>query len=29
MPWQQIGKLDDVELAALYIHLHALTPIVK
>ena len=29
MPWKQIGKLDDVELEALYLHLHALTPISK
>jgi mono/diheme cytochrome c family protein len=27
MPWKQIGKLDDVELEALYQYLHALTPI--
>lgn len=27
MPWKTIGKLDDVELAALYEYLHALTPI--
>jgi len=27
MPWKQIGKLDDVELEALYEYLHALTPI--
>jgi len=27
MPWKQIGKLDDVELAALYEYLHALKPI--
>ena len=29
MPWQTIGKLDDVELAALYEYLHGLTPITK
>jgi len=29
MPWKTIGKLDDVELAALYEYLHALTPTVK
>lgn len=29
MPWKQIGKLDDVELEALYLYLHALTPITK
>ncbi len=29
MPWKQIGKLDDVELAALYEYLHGLTPVVK
>lgn len=29
MPWQQIGKLDDVELEALYLYLHALTPITR
>ncbi len=29
MPWQQIGKLDDVELEALYQYLHALTPITR
>jgi len=29
MPWESIGKLDDVELAALYDYLHALTPIQK
>lgn len=29
MPWRQIGKLDDVELDALYLYLHALTPITK
>lgn len=28
MPWKSIGKLDDVELEALYEYLHALTPIV-
>src|SRR4029078_12884046 len=28
MPWKSIGKLDDVELAALYEYLHALTPVV-
>lgn len=28
MPWKAIGKLDDVELAALYEYLHALTPLV-
>jgi len=28
MPWQTIGKMDDVELAALYEYLHALTPLV-
>lgn len=27
MPWKTIGKLDDVELAALYEYLHALTPL--
>jgi len=27
MPWKSIGKLDDVELEALYEYLHALTPI--
>ena len=27
MPWKAIGKLDDVELAALYEYLHALTPV--
>jgi mono/diheme cytochrome c family protein len=27
MPWKNIGKLDDVELEALYEYLHALTPI--
>jgi mono/diheme cytochrome c family protein len=27
MPWKTIGKLDDVELEALYQYLHALTPI--
>jgi mono/diheme cytochrome c family protein len=26
MPWKNIGKLDDVELEALYEYLHALTP---
>ncbi len=29
MPWKQIGKLDDVELEALYLHLHSLTPVTK
>lgn len=29
MPWRSIGKLDDVELAALYEYLHGLSPIVK
>ena len=29
MPWKTIGKLDDIELAALYQYLHALTPLVK
>lgn len=29
MPWKMIGRLDDVELAALYQYLHALQPIVK
>lgn len=29
MPWKQVGQLDDVELAALYEYLHALTPVVK
>lgn len=29
MPWKTIGKLDDVELGALYEYLHQLTPIVK
>lgn len=27
MPWQTIGKLDDVELEALYLYLHSLPPI--
>jgi len=27
MPWKNIGKLDDVELAAMYEYLHSLTPI--
>ena len=27
MPWESIGKLDDVELAALYEYLRGLTPI--
>lgn len=27
MPWKTIGKLDDVELEALYVYLHGLTPI--
>lgn len=27
MPWKSVGKLDDVELAALYEYLHALAPI--
>lgn len=27
MPWQTIGKLDDVELEALYLYLHSLEPI--
>lgn len=26
MPWKTIGKLDDVELEALYLYLHGLTP---
>lgn len=29
MPWQSIGKLDDVELEALYQYLHSLTPITR
>jgi mono/diheme cytochrome c family protein len=29
MPWKQVGRLDDVELEALYLYLHALTPIAK
>jgi mono/diheme cytochrome c family protein len=29
MPWRQIGKLDDVELAALYEYLHGLAPVLK
>jgi mono/diheme cytochrome c family protein len=29
MPWGAIGKLDDVELAALYEYLHGLTPVQK
>lgn len=29
MPWKQIGKLDDTELEALYLHLHELTPIAR
>lgn len=29
MPWQQIGKLDDVELEALYQYLHSLVPITR
>jgi len=29
MPWKAIGKLDDVELAALYEYLHALKPVVN
>lgn len=29
MPWKQIGKLDDVELEALYTYLHALTPVMR
>jgi mono/diheme cytochrome c family protein len=29
MPWQEIGRLDDVELTALYEYLHVLTPLVK
>ncbi len=29
MPWKQIGKLDDVELEALYQYLHGLTPITR
>jgi mono/diheme cytochrome c family protein len=29
MPWKTIGKLDDVELTALYEYLHNLAPIVK
>jgi|SRR5581483_9774893 mono/diheme cytochrome c family protein len=28
MPWKQVGKLDDVELEALYEYLHGLKPIV-
>ncbi|HEY6041473.1 MAG TPA: cytochrome c [Anaerolineae bacterium] len=28
MPWKTIGKLDDVEMEALYLYLHGLTPIV-
>lgn len=27
MPWKNIGKLDDVELAAMYEYLHSLTPV--
>ncbi len=27
MPWQTIGKLDDVELEALYLYLHSLPPL--
>jgi hypothetical protein len=29
MPWKAIGTLDDVELAALYEYLHALSPVAK
>lgn len=29
MPWRLIGKLDDTELEALYLHLHALAPVTK
>ncbi len=29
MPWKQIGKLDDVELEALYTYLHGLTPVLR
>jgi mono/diheme cytochrome c family protein len=29
MPWKTIGKLDDVELEALYTYLHELTPITR
>lgn len=29
MPWKSIGKLDDVELEALYQYLHGLAPVVK
>ncbi len=29
MPWESIGKLDDVELAALYEYVHGLTPVQK
>ncbi len=29
MPWKSIGRLDDVELEALYIYLHGLTPRVQ
>lgn len=29
MPWKQIGRLDDVELEAMYQYLHELTPVVK
>lgn len=29
MPWKSIGKLDDVELEALYQYLHSLTPITR
>jgi mono/diheme cytochrome c family protein len=29
MPWQEVGRLDDVELAALYEYLHGLTPVKK
>lgn len=29
MPWKNIGKLDDVELEALYEYLHSLTPITR
>ena len=29
MPWKQIGRLDDVELEAMYQYLHALTPVVE
>ena len=29
MPWKTIGKLEDVELSALYEYLHRLTPVQK